>query len=224
MFGKQDLEEFSVVTTPDQTAGKGQTGNTWESEKGKNITLSILLKPVFLNPEKQFYISKTVSLAIAGTLENIGLQPEIKWPNDIFVSGKKISGILIENLLTGNSLTASVAGIGINVNQERFSPEAGNPVSARNILGKETDIENLTNDLLSQLTGWYETLRSGSFEKIDSAYLKSLYHAPGFFRYKDDSGIFHAEIAGIEPSGVLILKDTAGEKRKYAFKEVEFLD
>ena len=224
MVREQNRQELTVIITTDQTAGRGQEGNRWESEKGKNITLSILLKPVFLDPQNQFYISKTVSLAIVATLEHIGLQPEIKWPNDIFADNKKIAGILIENTLLGNSLAASVAGIGINVNQEKFSAAAGNPVSVRNILGKETDIQTLTNDLLLNMLEWYETLRSGDLEKIDAAYLDKLSRIPGFFRYKDSSGIFQAEIAGIEPSGILILKDAEGKERRYAFKEVEFLD
>ena len=221
---ESDLPEFSVVITTNQTAGKGQAGNSWESEKGKNITLSILLRPLFLEPQNQFYISKIVSLAIVNTLDNLSIQSTIKWPNDIYVDDKKIAGILIENSIMGNSISNSIIGIGLNVNQERFISEAKNPVSVYNILNEAKNIEDILDTLLHNLLKSYTALINNELENIDNEYFKRLYRKEGFYRFKDARGVFSAEISEIEISGILVLTDSHGQRRKYTFKEVEFLD
>ena len=224
LLRESDLPEFSVVSTPDQTAGKGQTGNSWESEKGKNITISILLKPLFLEPQNQFYISKIISLAIVDTLDESGIRTTIKWPNDIYADNKKIAGILIENSIMGEAVSTSIAGIGLNLNQERFISDAKNPVSVYNITNETQSIEDTLNSLLHNLLKWYTALIDDELEKIDSEYLGRLYRKDGVHRFKDSNGIFSAKISGVETSGILVVTNPAGEKRKYAFKEVEFLD
>lgn len=224
LLKESDLAEFTVVFTPNQTAGKGQTGNSWESEKGKNITISVLLNPQFLEPQNQFYISKVVSLAIVDVLNKLGIQSSIKWPNDIYVEDKKIAGILIENSILGNSISDSIVGIGLNVNQSHFISDAKNPVSIYNILNEHQNIEALLDELFPNLLKWYSALLKGEIEKIDKEYLKRLYRKEGFHLFKDSKGIFFAEISGIESSGLLVLTDSDRNRRKYAFKEVEFLD
>ncbi len=224
LLKESDLPEFSVVLTPNQTAGKGQTGNSWESEKGKNITISILLKPLFLEPQNQFYISKIISLAIVDTLDESGIRTTIKWPNDIYVDDKKIAGILIENSIMGESVSTSIAGIGLNLNQERFISDAKNPVSVHNITNETKSIDDTLNSLLHNLLKWYTALIDDELEKIDSEYLGRLYRKEGLHRFKDARSVFSAKISGVETSGILVLTNPAGEKRKYAFKEVEFLD
>ena len=224
LIKESDLPEFSVVITQNQTAGKGQAGNSWESEKGKNITLSILLRPLFLEPQNQFYISKIVSLAIVDTLDNLSIQSTIKWPNDIYVDDKKIAGILIENSIMGNSISNSIIGIGLSVNQERFISEAKNPVSVYNILNEAKNIEDILDTLLHNLLKSYTALINNELENIDNEYFKRLYRKEGFYRFKDARGVFSAEISEIEFSGILVLTDSHGQIRKYAFKEVEFLD
>jgi len=224
LLRETDLPEFSVVYTPNQTAGKGQTGNSWESENAKNITVSILLKPLFLEPQNQFYISKTISLAIVETLDTLGIKSTIKWPNDIYVDDRKIAGILIENRIMGNSITESIAGIGLNVNQERFISDAKNPVSVYNILNETYSIDEILDSLLLNVFKWHTVLAEDKFNRIDNEYLKRLYRKDGFYSFKDSKGIFSAEIYGIETSGILVLTDTNGKNREYAFKEVEFIN
>ena len=119
----------------EQYAGRGQVGTQWESEKGKNLTASILLYPSFISPTNQFNLSIAVSLGIRDALHNILKQEVwIKWPNDIYVNNKKIGGILIENILQGSTWKYAIIGIGINVNQTAFSTDAKNPTSIREIL------------------------------------------------------------------------------------------
>ncbi len=224
LLTENELDEFTVVRADMQTAGKGQVGNSWESENGKNLTVSILLKPVFLDPGIQFYISKIVSLSILSSLKKFGIPALIKWPNDIYADDKKIAGILIENSIMGSNLAESTIGIGLNVNQKIFTSNAKNPVSMIHILNKETDLDEVLNELLNELDRFYRLLQSERIEEINNAYFENLYRKTGTFRFKDASGEFMAEISDVDPTGLLTLTDTSGNIRKYTFKEVEFLD
>ena len=220
---ENDIPEFSIVMAGHQTAGKGQEGNSWESERGKNLTVSILLKPGFLSPANQFYISKIVSLAIVWALKELGVEPEIKWPNDIYFGNKKIAGILIENKVMGNAISESIVGIGLNVNQQEFLSGAKNPVSVKNIINKDVEINSVLEMLLEKLIFLYKWLYTGNTDTIDEAYGKSLYRREGTFRFRDKYGEFQARTTSIETSGMLVLQDTNGKIRRYAFKEVEFV-
>ncbi len=122
-------EEGTVWVADFQTAGRGQRGNSWESSKGENLLFTILLRPDFVPVADQFSISQITALAIVKYLESKGLQPKIKWPNDIYINDKKICGILIEHTLSGANLSASILGIGININQMVFESDAPNPTS-----------------------------------------------------------------------------------------------
>ena len=109
--------EGLVVVATNQHSGRGQKGNTWQSEQGKNLTFSIFIKPN-IQVQAQFLISKAISLGIVDFLNDVGLSElKIKWPNDIFCKDKKIARILIENTLKGNNVSNSIIGIGLNVNQ-----------------------------------------------------------------------------------------------------------
>ena len=91
--------EGTIVITKQQSRGRGQHGNSWESEPGKNLTLSLLLKPNFLAVKQQFYLTMAFSLGVCDFLteRSIG-NVKIKWPNDILVNERKVAGILIENV------------------------------------------------------------------------------------------------------------------------------
>lgn len=116
-----NLPEGTVVNAAFQTHGKGQRNNSWEAEKGMNITFSVLYKPHFLPLSKHFLLSKAISLGVFDYLNCICAEVKVKWPNDIYVGNKKIAGILIENSIKGNNIYQSVIGIGININQSNFS-------------------------------------------------------------------------------------------------------
>ena len=122
-------KEFHTVWAEYQTAGKGQRGNSWESENGKNLTFSTVLYPTSLKAKDQFYLSMIVAFATVDALGDYTDGFSIKWPNDIYWKDQKIGGILIENELEGAYITQSNIGIGINVNQEEVRSQAPNPVS-----------------------------------------------------------------------------------------------
>lgn len=220
---KESLPEGSLVVADFQNAGRGQMGNAWESEGGKNLLFSLLLCPEFLPANRQFLISQIVSLSVKEVLDSYIGEVQIKWPNDIYWKDRKICGMLIENDLIGQWMYRSIIGVGINVNQEQFLSNAPNPVSLLQITGKTYDRRNLLSDFLRCFFNYYDLLIQGKEEEIQSSYIAALYHGDGFYSYTDEQGRFEAEIQAIEPTGHLILQLRNGEKRRYAFKEVSFM-
>lgn len=152
-----------VVAAREQTAGRGQRGNTWESGPGLNLSFSIVLRPAGIHPARQFCISEAVALAVAETVEEelrsngVDDRVYVKWPNDIYVGDRKICGILIENTITGTHIDKSIVGIGLNVNQREFLSDAPNPVSIIQLTARETPLQ----PLLDRLTARLLTLAGG---------------------------------------------------------------
>ncbi|MGQ1890003.1 biotin--[acetyl-CoA-carboxylase] ligase [Thermophagus sp. OGC60D27] len=223
LLKQQTLTECSVVITNNQTAGRGQPGNSWESAPGKNLSFSIVLYPDMVAPAHQFIISKTISVALAVALGKLISPIEIKWPNDIYYNNKKLGGILIENSLNGNLISQSVVGIGININQINFSSTIPNPTSMKLISGKSWDLKNVFLQLYQSILEHYENLKEENTNDIEEKYLSFLYRKTGFFKYRDKTGEFLASINKIGPAGHLYLTRSNGAISKYAFKEVEFI-
>lgn len=216
-------EEGSVVLARFQKSGRGQAGNGWESQSGMNLLASIILYPKFLQAGKQFEISKLVSLSILEFLKKETGSVSIKWPNDIYVGEKKIAGILIENSIKGQNLFSSVVGIGLNVNQEKFVSDAPNPVSLKQLTGKNYNVETVLNELLTLFFAWYEKLKSGNFQEIDAAYLSALFRINEWAQYRKQNELFEARMVGIGEFGQLKLEDRNGKISVFMFKEVEFV-
>ena len=205
-----------VVWAEYQTAGRGCGTNQWESERGKNLTFSILIHPKDLPATQQFHISMAISLAICEAIGQYIGDVSIKWPNDIYWRNGKIGGILIENTLKGNIIMESIIGIGLNVNQRVFKSDAPNPVSMWQICEHETDREALLKEILEA----FERILDS---KIREQYLSKLYRRKGYHPYADKEGAFMAEIVTVEDDGHLVLHDDNGKERRYAFKEVQFI-
>lgn len=218
-----ELPEGSVVVAKYQNNGRGQGENRWESEYGKNLIFSLLLRPKFLHAEHMFMISKVISLGIIDYLNKFDNNFTIKWPNDIYHGNKKLGGILIENNLLGNSLSYSFVGIGININQEVFISNAPNPISLINIFNEKFDLGECLNGLTKQIDIWYERLKKSQFDKIDEAYFSHLFRNTNYHNYKSDNELFSAQIVNVERDGKLILKTSNNEVKSFYFKEVEFV-
>ena len=220
LCSKQKVEELTVVVADFQTSGRGQRGNSWESDSGKNLLFSIVIFPEFLEARRQFLISQIISLAIKEELDTYTTDISIKWPNDIYWKDRKICGMLIENDLSGQHLYCSVVGIGLNINQEIFRSDAPNPISLTQITGKTYDREDVLACFLRIFFNYYFLLLQEKEEEIRAAYMAALYHGDGYYFYIDENGSFEARIHAIEPTGHLILQLRDGERRRYAFKEV----
>ena len=208
-----------AVVAEYQTAGRGCGSNTWESERGKNLTFSVLLHPTEIPADCQFRISEAVSVALCETLEQFFRPVTIKWPNDIYVGDRKICGILIENQLRGRLISDSIVGIGLNVNQTEFRSDAPNPVSLAQLTGHEEDREALLQAFLQRLS---DTMAMAP-EVLIEAYRSRLYRREGIYPFSDKEGTFEAKVLNVLDDGRLVLLDTEGKARMYAFKEVVFI-
>ena len=217
------LAEGTIVYTNYQLAGRGQPGNKWESENGKNLLISIILFPSFILPADQFLISMTISLGICDFLGRYIPDSRIKWPNDIYVNNDKIAGLLIENSIMGNQIESTIAGIGLNVNQDAFKSEAPNPVSLKRIIKRDLDLLTCLNELASDTDLRYTQLREGNYDKIKEEYISRLFRLNVWSDYSDKNGIFTGRIIALSEHGNLLIETRSGKTNEYAFKEVEFI-
>jgi BirA family transcriptional regulator, biotin operon repressor / biotin---[acetyl-CoA-carboxylase] ligase len=213
----------TIISSNFQTKGKGHQLNKWESEKGKNITCSIVLFPKELKAENQFAISKFISLAITDYLSIKGIDSKIKWPNDIYVENNKIAGILIENTIKGEQIDSTIIGIGININQEAFVSDAPNPISLKQITNREFDIKNEMNDLIQFLNHRYNLLLDNKISILDKEYKQKLYRIDELTDFAMNSRKFSGSIKGVNKFGQLIIETTDKQKKEYNFKEISFL-
>ena len=222
LTNEKKLAEGSLVVTDNQTLGRGQSGNSWESEPGANLTFSVILYPATVMASDQFIVSKAISLALFDFIsEMVPDGVSIKWPNDLYVGDKKIAGILLENFIEGAYLTKTIAGIGMNINQERFFSDAPNPVSLRQLTGKTYPLENCLKILHARIAACYRMITEDA-EKINSNYLRHLYRFGKLSRFCADGLFFDATITGVNRYGMLEMTDANGECRAFGFKEVRF--
>lgn len=223
---KSSVEPFTTVWCDFQTHGKGQRGNSWESEDGKNLTFSTVVFPKGILAAHQFVISMITALTIKDVLDGYADDIKIKWPNDIYWKDKKICGILIENDLAGMYVGRSVLGIGININQREFLSDAPNPVSLYQITGREESREKVLSNITQLLKDRFECLASDkeSYEQyVYDDFLRSLYRSRGFFSFEDENGVFIAKIKTVMSDGHLVLERENGDSKAYAFKEVQYI-
>ena len=221
---KQNTAPYLLVTTDYQTAGRGQGKNTWESEDTKNLLFAIRFYPTQVKAVDQYLLLECISVAVVKCLEKfLKRQLSIKWPNDIYVDDKKICGILIEHTICGAYLAETRCGIGINVNQSEFKSDAPNPVSLRQLLGKEVDRAAVLRNFLIYFMESYHFLLGEKISRVRLDYYRRLYRAEGFYPYRDQHGEFEAELECILSDGRLVLKDRDGRERTYAHKEVEYI-
>jgi BirA family biotin operon repressor/biotin-[acetyl-CoA-carboxylase] ligase len=216
-------QDGTVVLAHYQNSGKGQQGNFWESEAQKNLLFSLILYPGFLDAAKQFYISKAVSLALVEVLKNEKDNVAIKWPNDIYVGKKKIAGILIENSIKGVTLDSTIIGVGLNLNQEIFVSDAPNPISLKQLTGKDYHIESILNEFLTHFYRLFDKLKLECFNEIDKLYMDNLFRKKEWYLFREKGIEFEARISGIGDFGQLQLENKSGEILEFMFKEVEFV-
>jgi BirA family transcriptional regulator, biotin operon repressor / biotin---[acetyl-CoA-carboxylase] ligase len=219
----KSLNEGTVFVAACQQAGRGQAGSVWESEKGMNLTFSIVLYPRQVALSNQFAISKAISLGVSDFLAQHVDGVSIKWPNDIYVNDKKIAGILIETAISGGRFSRAIVGIGINVNQEIFVSDAPNPVSLRNLTGESYDLIVLLNDLCEKIDKRYNKLVHGELNFIHADYQGLLYKKGIWAKYSANGDKFEGVIVEVDPDGKLQIETRSGTRRGFYFKEVAFV-
>lgn len=215
-------KDFLVTWTDFQTEGKGQPGNTWESERGQNLTFTLLCHPTYIPVRKQFLLSQIISLSIIDTLSALADGFSIKWPNDIYWQEKKVGGILIEIDLDGSYINTCIIGVGLNINQEAFVSDAPNPISLCQITGETYSREKIMQDILARFDNYYRMLQAGGEDIIRQRYHECLFRRQGYHTFIDCDGKFEARIHHVEDDGRIVLEDKKRMRRCYSFKEVEF--
>jgi BirA family biotin operon repressor/biotin-[acetyl-CoA-carboxylase] ligase len=225
LMEEQSYPEGCLLVTHDQFAGRGMGFNIWESEPGKNLTFSVILYPDFLPPEKQFMLNKMVSLSLHDFIRQLSLNEtiSIKWPNDLYLDDRKVGGILINNVIQGSSFVSTIAGIGLNINQEVFRSNAPNPVSLKNLTGKDFSLDRCLTDLSGYLDRRYEELRKGLFKQMDDDYFRHLYRLGDFFPFLFHSERILAKIESVDDYGRLVLKTVDGDIVRSDQKEITYI-
>ncbi len=229
--GQGEAQHGMSIFTQEQTAGKGQRGKNWLSQKGANMALSILLNPYPLRIQDQFKLSVCVAVSVYEFFSNYaGDETKIKWPNDLYWRDRKAGGVLIENVVrtsdSGNKNEQpqwkwAVVGIGININQTSFSADLPNPVSLKQITGKNFQSVMLAKEICSVLEKNYQLLMAGKFEHLFTYYQRHLYKRDKKVRLKKNNRLFETTIKGVSETGQLITQHSIEERFK--FGEVEWL-
>lgn len=208
--------------TFEQTAGKGQRGKSWLTTVGENIMMSIVLQPDKFFAGKPFLLSALVAHTCYQFIKNYaGDSASVKWPNDLYWNDRKAGGLLIENVFRGANWPYAIAGIGINVNQTSFDPGAKNPVSLRQITGREFNVVELAKELCGRLQEGYQAALQRHPSDILDNYMEVLYKRNECVRLKKDNAIFETTILGVSQEGKLLTRDTMD--REFSSGEVEWI-
>jgi BirA family transcriptional regulator, biotin operon repressor / biotin---[acetyl-CoA-carboxylase] ligase len=216
------LPEGSVIVANSQLVGRGQTTNKWESEPDRNLTLSIILYPEFMEITEQFEISKAISLGIVDFLKDLVDDVSIKWPNDIYIGKGKVAGMLMEYSIRKSKISSCIVGIGLNVNQIKFVSDAPNPVSLSQITGLSYDLEDCLSILLKKIDSRYHQLSELRLQEIDKDYEQLLYQRGGWFSYSANEGDFEGKLLGVDENGLLMIETRNQTVLKFDYKQVSF--
>ena len=205
-----------------QTGGKGQRGKIWQSPAGESISLSIILQPSFVKPAQGFQLLATIAVAVVSVLENyLGKETFIKWPNDLYWRDRKAGGILIESIIKGSAYVWVVAGIGINVNQNSFPEFLKNPVSLKQITGKEVDLKKLALEICKEVIDAVDLLKHNEPDFILEKYNAKLFCKNQPAKLKHKTNVFETFIKGVNHKGQLITGQQG--ENCYNFGEVEWM-
>lgn len=219
LISDQLCQNGTAILADSQSFGKGQRGNSWYSEPGKNLLVSFILKPDNLSVSRQHELTWITSICIVKTLGIFNIESQIKWPNDILIRGKKIAGILIENQLSGEFISNSIIGIGLNVNQTAFDGIEATSIQLN--IKKEISIEIVFNELCNQMNSLCGEFHESESTKLKSEYESLLYQKNESSFYEDENGKFEGEIIGVKNNGFLEVK-VDEEVREYGIKEIRY--
>lgn len=220
--------DYEVAVAGFQTAGRGQRGNTWESQPGKNLLFSVLAHPSSIDVSRQFFISQAIAMAVSDCVRDcigpeLGQYVSVKWPNDIYWKDCKMAGILIEHSVMGRCIQHTVVGVGLDVNQTVFESDAPNPISMANVAEHEFELEPLLQSVIDRFAYYMERSDDEGMQTLDGQYHERMFRKEGLHLFHDADGDFMARIDHVEPNGCLVLETQDGEKRTYEFKQVQFV-
>jgi len=191
------VEDYTIVVAESQTKGRGQMGTTWSSQRSKNLMASVFVDVSFLAIENNFYISMAISLAISRTLKSFQIKHvAIKWPNDILADQKKISGVLIENVIKNNQMQATIIGFGLNINQTHFEG-LPNATSMQIVSGKHYDLNEVLQSVILNLKFYFELMKTRQLDELKTLYETELFRKNKPSTFEDAEGsLFSGFIKG----------------------------
>ncbi len=219
-LNQEKVPEGFVLSTEYQTLGRGQFGNTWESARGENLLFSTVFYPNFLKLSESYRLTMSLCLGICDLLEALGFQAQIKWPNDILIEGRKVSGTLLESSLNSKSFEYIIAGIGLNVNQLSFAHKTA--VSMRQIGQRKYNRKELSLNLFDCLTKRYRELQLGGSSQQQQIFNKKLYgqqQSVAIIWQDLEHWVF---CRGIDPQGNLLVEFKDGSFQLFKHKEISF--
>ncbi|WP_460218300.1 biotin--[acetyl-CoA-carboxylase] ligase [Psychroserpens sp. MEBiC05023] len=224
LSNEESLEDYTIVMADKQTKGRGQMGTTWNSEPGKNLMVSVFLDVSFLDIEDSFYISMATSLAISEALKAFQIRNvKVKWPNDILADQKKISGVLIENVIKHNALQATIIGFGLNVNQTQLK-QLPSATSMQVLSGQYFHLNEVLDAIINSLKRYVTLLKSGQFQQIKQFYEATLFRNNKPSTFEDAEGVlFTGFIKGVTRSGHLQVLIEDDVLKVFDLKEVKLL-
>ena len=218
---KASLEEGTVVMADFQIKGRGQLKDKWVSQKGKNILMSVLLKPTFLSLDQQFYLTIALGLAIVDALGHfIGNDLKIKWPNDVYVGANKIAGILTEASVSKKSIDHAVIGVGVNINQQEFGTLKATSILLETGLYKSKD--HVMELIFLALENWYQKIKNRQYSEIILKYHALLYWRNERHTFGVQEKQMEGKIKGINDRGQLII-EIRGKEVTINHKELIFI-
>lgn len=222
LLSNQELFEGTVIISKQQTSGKGQRGRSWHSEPGKNLTLSVLFRPEFLQVSSLFQLSKAMALGISDFLSNWNINEiSVKWPNDVYVGDRKIAGILIENQVKNGKIPYSIVGIGLNINQTSFPEEVPNATSLKLETSEGHSLDVCLDMLCKSLEKRYLALRKG--QDLDKDYLSRLYRYNKWGLFESGGISFNGKIIGLAKTGKLLIETPEQDIKEFDNNEISFL-
>ena len=218
------VPDGTIVRADYQHSGRGEAGNQWRSQAGKNLTFTLVLKPPGMQAVHQFRLNKMVSLAIYDFLARHVQNVSIKWPNDIMIGDAKVGGVLIENNLKGAYIQNCFIGVGLNINQVEF-PAMPYPVSSLQLeSGQAFDLDLALMQLSELIQARYLKLLATKNENLKGEYLRRLYRYNKWYLFDDKIEQFKGRIIGVEPTGRLVVERENRTQYSYAHKEIRFLE
>jgi BirA family transcriptional regulator, biotin operon repressor / biotin---[acetyl-CoA-carboxylase] ligase len=225
LLKSNNIVEGTVIWAFEQSAGKGQGENKWESEPGKNLTFSLILHPAFLPPEKQFFLNEVVAL---GVLDFTGIclpseKNSLKWPNDIYSGNRKLGGILINNIISGKVFETSIAGIGLNINQTVFSSRIPNPVSLKMLLHKETELEPALKTICQSIERRYRQLQDDRIKEIHDDYCKNLLGYNTWRNFSTGEKQMEGKLVGVTETGRLLVETRDSQLVEFDHHQIEYI-
>lgn len=214
--------EGAAVMALEQTGGRGRSGHSWISPPGKNLALSLLLRPA-IDPAEAALLGMMASIAAVQTIEACGVATaELKWPNDVLVNGRKIAGILSEAALTSRTVEYVIIGIGLNVNSEEtdFPPDLQDSITSIFLSsGVRQDLEETARLFLREMDILYERVRREGCSFIPGLWDTRWAHRNSFVIR--DGVRYKAEAIG--PDGSLVVLTESGQLRRFTSGQVDVI-